>query len=55
MREAIEAVRRTVKELSNFSESGRPIEELPPKFREWVIEFGSGAYVALYHFEGKKT
>jgi plasmid stabilization system protein ParE len=32
---------------------GRPVEELPTEFREWVIEFGSGAYVALYHYDGK--
>ena len=25
-----------------------------PEFREWVIEFASGAYVALYHFNGKE-
>ncbi|MFZ1011150.1 MAG: hypothetical protein WAN65_30205 [Candidatus Sulfotelmatobacter sp.] len=24
------------------------------EFREWVIEFGHGAYVALYHYEGKQ-
>jgi plasmid stabilization system protein ParE len=32
---------------------GRPVEELPPEFREWVIEFGSGAYVALYRYDGR--
>jgi plasmid stabilization system protein ParE len=26
-----------------------------PEFREWVIEFGSGAYVALYHYDGKEV
>ena len=30
-------------------------EELPPEFREWVIEFGHGAYVALYHNDGKQV
>jgi len=33
---------------------GRPFEEMPLEFREWVIEFGSGAYVALYHYDGKQ-
>jgi plasmid stabilization system protein ParE len=51
---AVRAIRQTVKELSKFPESGRPVEDLPPEFREWVIEFGSGAYVALYHFDGKE-
>ena len=27
---------------------------MPLEFREWVIEFGSGAYVALYHY-GKQV
>jgi hypothetical protein len=27
------------------------MEELPPEFREWVIEFGQGAYVALYYYD----
>jgi plasmid stabilization system protein ParE len=25
------------------------------QFREWVIEFGSGAYVALYYYDGKEV
>jgi plasmid stabilization system protein ParE len=28
---------------------------LPPEFREWVIEFRQGAYVALYHYDGKQV
>jgi plasmid stabilization system protein ParE len=34
---------------------GRPIEDLPTEFREWIIDFGSGAYVALYHYDGKEV
>jgi hypothetical protein len=34
---------------------GRPIDDLPTEFREWIIEFGSGAYVALYHYDGKEV
>ena len=30
----------------------RLMEELPPEFREWVIQFGHGAYVALYYYDG---
>jgi len=51
---AVKAIRRGVKVLSKHPESGRPVEELPPEFREWVIEFGHAAYVALYHFDGKQ-
>jgi plasmid stabilization system protein ParE len=38
-----------------YPEMGRPMDELPPEFREWVIEFGAGAYMALYHYDGKQV
>jgi plasmid stabilization system protein ParE len=44
-----------VKALDKHSEIGRPMEELPPEFREWVIEFGSGAYLVLYRYDGKEV
>jgi plasmid stabilization system protein ParE len=51
---AVKAIRRGVKALGKHPEIGRPVEEMPPEFREWVIEFGSAAYVALYHYDGKQ-
>ena len=51
---AIKAIRHGVKALAKHPEIGCPVEELPPEFREWVIEFGHGAYVALYHYDGKQ-
>jgi plasmid stabilization system protein ParE len=51
---AVKAIRQGVKALSKHPEMGRPVEEMPPEFREWVIEFGHGAYIALYHFDGKE-
>lgn len=51
---AIKAIRQGLKLLEKHPEMGRPVEELLPEFREWVIEFGSGAYVALYHYDGKE-
>ena len=52
---AIKAIRLGVKGLSQHPEIGRPVEEMPLEFREWVIDFGHGAYVALYHFDGKQV
>jgi plasmid stabilization system protein ParE len=52
---AIKAIRQGVKALAKNPEIGRPVAELPPQFREWVIEFGSGAYVAIYHYDGKEV
>jgi len=54
-RRAVKAIRLGVKSLGRFPEMGRPVEELPAEFREWVIEFGSGAYVALYRYDGKEV
>jgi len=41
--------------LAKHPEVGRPVEDLLPGFREWIIEFRHGAYVALYHFDGKQV
>jgi plasmid stabilization system protein ParE len=54
-RRAIAATRQGVKVLSRNPEAGRPIEDLPAEFREWVIQFGSGAYVALYRYDGQEV
>ncbi len=52
---AIKTIRQGVKVLAKHPEIGRPVDELPLEFRESVIEFGRGAYVALYHFDGKQV
>jgi plasmid stabilization system protein ParE len=31
---------------------GRPIEDLPEQYREWVIAFGDSGYVARYRIDG---
>jgi plasmid stabilization system protein ParE len=51
---AVKAIRQDVRILGQRPEIGRPIEDLLPQFREWVIEFGQGAYVALYRYDGKQ-
>lgn len=48
MREAVEL-------LESHPEVGRPVEELSVEFREWVIEFGGGAYVTPYRYDGKEV
>jgi len=52
---AVKAIRHGVKVLARHPEIGRPVEDMAPEFREWVIEFGRGAYVALYHYDGKQV
>jgi plasmid stabilization system protein ParE len=53
-RRAIKAIRQGIKALGKHPEIGRPVEEMQPEFRECVIAFGRGAYVALYHYDGKE-
>jgi plasmid stabilization system protein ParE len=52
---AIKAIRQGVKELGKHPQIGRPIEDMPSEFREWIVEFGRGAYVALYHYDEKEV
>ena len=52
---AIQTIRQGVKVLAAHPEAGRPVEDMLPGFREWVMEFGRGGYVALYHFDGKRV
>lgn len=52
-RRAIQAIRHGIKILAKQPEIGRPVEEMEPEFREWLIEFGDSGYVAMYRFDGK--
>jgi plasmid stabilization system protein ParE len=52
-RRAVQAIRSGVKELGNQPNVGRPVDDMDPEFREWLIEFGDSGYVALYHFDGE--
>lgn len=50
---AVQAIRAGVRILAQRPRLGRPVEDMEPEFREWVIEFGNSGYVALYHFDGE--
>lgn len=32
---------------------GRPIEDMPDQYREWIINFGDSAYVVRYRLDGE--
>ena len=51
-RRAVRAIRQGVKALAAHPAIGRPVEEMPPEFREWFIPFGDSGYVALYRYDG---
>lgn len=45
---SIRAIRAGVRILERHPQAGRIVGEKPSEMREWVIEFGQGAYVVLY-------
>jgi plasmid stabilization system protein ParE len=49
---AIQAIRKGLNLLNQHPEIGRPVADLTVALREWVIEFGNGAYIVLYRIEG---
>ena len=52
-RRAIKTIRAGVKILALQPEAGRPVADMEPEFREWLIDFGGSGYIALYRFDGK--
>lgn len=52
-RRTIKAIRAGVKILAHQPKAGRPIEDMDPEFREWLIDFGSSGYIALYRLDGE--
>ena len=52
---AAEAIIKALKVLGYQPQIGRPIEDMPDEYREWVISFGDSGYVARYRFDGKEV
>jgi addiction module RelE/StbE family toxin len=50
---AVKIIREGAPILAKHPESGRPVEEMPPGFRELILGFGQSAYVILYQYAGK--
>ena len=51
-RRAVRAIREGLNLLADQPQVGRPVENMEPEFREWLISFGGSGYVALYRFDG---
>lgn len=54
----IDAAKRAVKELRGSVKVfalqpgiGRPVEDMEPEYREWMINFGDSGYIVLYRYE----
>lgn len=50
---AVKAIREGVLPIGRHPEIGRPADEMPPEYREWLINFGDSGYIALYRYDGK--
>ena len=48
---AVKAIRQGVKVLQMQSGIGRPIDDMPDEFREWIIDFGDSGYIARYRID----
>jgi plasmid stabilization system protein ParE len=49
---AVAALRAGVQVLAEQPAIGRPVPDMDPAFREWLIPFGASGYVVLYHWDG---
>jgi plasmid stabilization system protein ParE len=54
-RRAIGAIRQSARSLATHPELGRPVEEMPPEFRERFVPFGRSGYVVLYRYDGSRV
>ncbi|MDP1912176.1 type II toxin-antitoxin system RelE/ParE family toxin [Brevundimonas sp.] len=54
-RRAVKAIRDGVKVIAQQPGIGRPVEDMEPEYREWLIDFGDSGYLALYRCVGSTT
>ena len=51
-RRAVSSIRKGIKVIELQPGIGRPIADMEPEYREWLIEFGASGYVAKYRLDG---
>jgi plasmid stabilization system protein ParE len=49
---AVRAIREGMQIVAEHPEAGKPMENMAPEYREWLIGFGDSGYVAVYRLEG---
>jgi plasmid stabilization system protein ParE len=54
-RRAATAIRHGVRLLEHQPGVGRPMADMEPEYREWLIDFGDSGYVALYRLAGDRV
>lgn len=48
---AVTALRQGVRVLGQQPAIGRPIDEMPDEFREWIVDFGDSGYIVRYSLD----
>lgn len=46
-------MRKGLNVLQLQSAIGRPIDDMPTEFREWIIDFGDSGYVVRYRIDSE--
>lgn len=49
------AILQGLRRLGTQPRMGRPIDQLPDAYREWLIDFGDSGYVARYRLDGDQV
>jgi len=50
---AVAAIRQGVAVLGQYPGLGRPVDDMPEAFRDWVVDFGDSGYLVRYRTEGE--
>ncbi len=50
---AADTIIKALQVLGLQPQIGRPVEDMPDHYREWMIDFGNSGYVARYRFDGE--
>ncbi|MBF0136184.1 MAG: type II toxin-antitoxin system RelE/ParE family toxin [Magnetococcus sp. DMHC-1] len=45
-------IMKAIEVLGHQPQIGRPVDDMPVDYREWLIDFGDNGYVARYRFDG---
>jgi len=49
-RRAGEGIVKAIRILEQQPQIGRPVQDMPPEFRDFLVEFGDSGYIARYRY-----
>jgi len=50
-RRAIKLIRGGIKTIASHPEAGKPIEEMEPEYRKWVIPYIGRVFIVVYRYK----